>query len=169
MEYLGTQGEHHGYAHRARPPIFVQSFTATPAEEGVVRAKHAYTQLQFHLVLATWQRRGVFGPGEAQVVADCWRLLQTEHRFALAKVSFVPDHVHAAVWIHPGVSPSNLVAALMNCAQETLFERCPDAMIAAGAERPWQPSAYIGSFGDLATPQTQRYIQNWQTRAMQGD
>jgi len=31
--------------------------------------------------------------------------------------------------------------------------------------RLWQPGAYIGSFGDLATPQIQKYVQNWEASA----
>ena len=31
----------------------------------------------------------------------------------------------------------------------------------AGLERLWEPSVYVGSFGDLATPKIQQYLRNW--------
>jgi REP element-mobilizing transposase RayT len=160
-EYLNGQGEHHGYTARALPPIFVQTYTPTAATEAGVQANHAFTRLQFHLVLATYRRRGVFGRDEARAVAGSWRELQAEVRFVLTKVSFVPDHAHVAVCLHPSVSPGGLAVSLMNRAQKVIFDNWPNAVITAGVERLWQPSAYVGSFGDLASPQIQSYIQNW--------
>src|SRR5262249_30973869 len=49
----------------------------------------------------------------------------------------------------------------MNAAQQIIFERFAAATIQARVERLWQPSAYIGSYGDLASPQISKYIQNW--------
>jgi REP element-mobilizing transposase RayT len=82
-------------------------------------------------------------------------------RFALLKVSFLPDHVHVALRSHPGVPPADLVVELMNAAQWVIFERFAKAVIQARVERLWQPSAYIGSYGDLASPQISKYIHNW--------
>jgi REP element-mobilizing transposase RayT len=65
-------------------------------------------------------------------VAHCWRALEAEQRFALRKVSFVPDHAHPAVRCHPSVSPAGLVAALMNAAQRLLWEKFAEAVIRAG-------------------------------------
>jgi REP element-mobilizing transposase RayT len=159
--YLEGQGEHHGYAGRVLPPVHVASFPLSAEGEACLRAQHAWAVPQFHLVLATWRRRGTFGPEEARAVTACWRELEPGERFALLKVSFVPDHVHVAVRTHPGVAPARLVVALLNAAQELLWERFADAVIQAGLERLWQPSAYIGGFGDLATPKVQQYLRNW--------
>jgi REP element-mobilizing transposase RayT len=159
--YLEGQGEHHGYAGRVLPPVHVASFPLSAEGEARLRAQHAWAVPQFHLVLATWRRRGTFGPEEARAVTACWRALEPEERFAVLKVSFVPDHVHVAVRTHPGVAPARLVVALLNAAQELLWERFAAAVIRAGLERLWQPSAYVGSFGDLATAKIQQYLRNW--------
>jgi REP element-mobilizing transposase RayT len=163
-KYLDGQAEHHGYHERVVPPVRVERYDLLPTEEAAVQPQHALTVLQFHLVLATWKRRGVFGPAEAAAVTGCWRDLQVAERFALRKVSFLPDHVHVAVRTHPGMSPGALVLVLMNAAQRLLWERFGEAVIQAGVERLWQPSAYVGSFGDLATPQLQRYLADWAAR-----
>jgi REP element-mobilizing transposase RayT len=157
--YLDQQGEHHGYASRVLPPVQVSRFEDTDADH--VCAAHAFTVLRFHLVLGTWGRRGVFAQAEAAAVTEAWRALQQAEKFALLKVSFVPDHVHLAVRVHPAVAPDGLVVRLLNVAQEVIWAHFAGAAIQAGIPRLWQPSAYIGSFGDLATAKIQRYLQNW--------
>jgi REP element-mobilizing transposase RayT len=159
--YLAEQGEHHGYAQRVLPPLYVEDGDLSEADEARLQAAHAHVVLQFHLVLATWRRRGVFAAEEARAVTATWRGLQGPRRFALRKVSFVPDHVHVAVRLHPAESPAALVMAMMNEAQKVIWERFAEAAIRAGVERLWQPSAYVGSFGDLATPKVRKYLENW--------
>jgi REP element-mobilizing transposase RayT len=156
-QYLSLQSEHHGYAGRLLPPVFVEQFGLSAADEDRVKAKHAAVIAQFHLVLATCKRRGVFGTSEGRVVTAEWRKLQTKVRMALIKVSFVPDHVHIALRAHPAETPADLIVELMNAAQQVMSKE----MIAAKIDRLWQPSAYLGSYGDLASPQIRKYIQNW--------
>jgi REP element-mobilizing transposase RayT len=121
----------------------------------------AYRIDELRFVIATWMRRGIFAREEAQRVVKRWRGLEAGARFALLKVSFVPDHVHLAVRLHPEVAPASLLVELMNAGQEVMADECPASLIQAGVERLWQSSAYIGSFGELATPQIRRYLENW--------
>ncbi len=160
-QYLSQQSEHHGYAERALPPIFVESYDLSENDEARVNTKHSVVLAQFHIVLVTRRRRGVFGPQEGCAVAAEWRKLAMSLRAALLKVSFLPDHVHVALRAHPAVSPADLVVELMNAAQQVIFEKFAGAAIQARVERLWQPSAYIGSYGDLASPQISKYVQNW--------
>ncbi|MCI0464988.1 MAG: transposase, partial [Gemmataceae bacterium] len=163
--YLDRQAEHHGYADRVVVPVYVESPPPLAADEARVRPQHAWTVLRFHLVLTVWRRRGVFGGEEGQAVAARWRQLQATERFVLQKVSFLPDHVHLAVRVHLSVVPAELVVALMNTAQQVVYEGFPRSVIRAGVERLWQPSAYVGSFGDLATPQVQAYLRSWKAES----
>jgi REP element-mobilizing transposase RayT len=160
--YLECQGEHHGYADRVRPPVFVRSYAATSETESVLRADHAVTRLRFHIVLATWRRRGVFGEASAAVISDRWQELQADLRVRVDKVSFVPDHVHVALTVHPAVAPANVVVAMMNAGQEIMWEQFERDVIQAGVERLWQPSAYIGSSGDLTSPAVSAYVSQWE-------
>ena len=156
-QYLEQQGAHHGYKPRLLPPVFVEQYELSPDDEARISAKHAVVVAQFHLVLATWRRKGVFGSHQGRRIAAQWRSLQNDWRIALVKVSFVPDHVHIALRLHPSVAPADVVVQLMNSAQEIIQ---PD-LISAGLERLWQPSGYIGSYGNLASPQIRKYIDNW--------
>ncbi len=160
--YLDQQGEHHGYADRTRPTTFVCSYPATPESDSWLKADHAVTRLRFHIVLATWRRRGVFGQAAAQAIAECWRGLQAACRVRIDKVSFVPDHVHLALTIHPTAVPAAVIATLMNAAQATMWRQFDRAVIQAGVERLWQPSAYVGSFGDLTSNAVGAYVRQWE-------
>jgi REP element-mobilizing transposase RayT len=155
--YLEEQSDHHGYAKRILPPVHAQKYQLTEADVSRINPKHAMVVSQFHLVMATAGRRGFFGSQEGRAVAEAWLETQGKLRIRLIKVSFVPDHVHVALRAHPAVAPAEVVVALMNRAQDILMP----SLIPARLERLWQPSAYIGSYGELASPQIRRYMENW--------
>ncbi|MBN1270328.1 MAG: IS200/IS605 family transposase [Kiritimatiellae bacterium] len=159
--YLDKQSEHHGYAHRVRPPVYVQEFTRPRDADPICRAVHAWTILQFHIVLATWRRKGVFDSQSGPVVTKKWQNMQTEHGFRLLKVSFVPDHVHVGVRLHPSKSPGDVAVVLMNSAQDVMHEQFPEELIRAGVQRVWQNSAYIGSYGDITSGKIRGYVKKW--------
>jgi REP element-mobilizing transposase RayT len=160
--YLEGQGEHHGYMARPVPPVWVAEYRMSAGIENRLRVQHAWCLLQFHIVLATQQRRGLFAEREARPVAEGWLTCQGETNFALLKVSFLPDHVHVAVRMHPATAPGSLVVLLLNRAQDVVGEQFAASAVSAGLGRLWQPSAYVGSYGDLASPQVRQYIHNWQ-------
>jgi REP element-mobilizing transposase RayT len=155
--YLDRQGAHHGYSARAIPPVYLQKYQL---DETNITPRHAKVISQFHVVLATSGRTGVFGSEQGKRVAGRWLEVQRELRLTLLKVSFVPDHVHIAMRLHPTVSPAGAVLKLMNASQEIMDRE----LVSAGLNRLWQPSAYIGSYGDLASPQIRKYIENWAGR-----
>lgn len=161
--YLGQQSEHHGYDRRARPPVYVQSFTHTDEERRMLATDHASTVLRYHFVLATWYRRGVFTDETGRLVTERWRDLQ--RGYLIDKVSFVPDHVHLALTLHPVQSPASVVATLMNAAQEMMWDRYGHVLIQSAVERLWQPSAYIGSFGALSSKAIKSYMHRWSNAA----
>jgi REP element-mobilizing transposase RayT len=153
--YLATQPSHHHYDKRKLPPVFVEHYKSNSADQARLSSPNACVLARFHIVLATWHRRGVMGSAEGRAIASEWRRRQEEFRVAIIKVSVVPDHLHVAVRVHPSVSPAEVVVALMNSAQEVV----QTAMIEAGVERLWALSAYVGSYGDLASPQLVRYME----------
>ena len=92
---------------------------------------------------------------EAEATANCWRQIQKQHPIFIEKVSFVPDHVHLAVQIHPSFSPAAAVVALMNAAQELMWKDFEDSVVRSRAQRLWQPGAYVGSYGSWNRPKSQ--------------
>src|SRR6266542_668210 len=126
------------------------------ADETRLSAKHCEVLAYFHLVMATSHRRCVFGSHQAQRVTSEWRKQKSALGLSIIKVSFVPDHVHVALRLHPAASPITVVAALMNTAQETV----QNEMVEAGLQRLWAPSAYLGSYGDFASPQIRKYMEH---------
>jgi len=153
-QYLNTQAEHHGYSIRAIPPVYLESYEP---DECNITPRHAKVISRFHIVLSTSGRKGIFGFEEAKRIASEWTRLQSEWRAAILKVSFVPDHVHLALRLHPSVSPAEIAVKLMNASQDLMGRE----LISAGLDRLWMQSAYIGSYGDLAGAQIRKYIENW--------
>jgi REP element-mobilizing transposase RayT len=153
--YLSLQAEHHGYSHRILPPIFVEQYRLHDHDERRISPKHAIVIAKFHLVFSTTGRRGIIGSKEGRRIAAEWRRIQPEFNFALLKVSFVPDHVHIALRTHPSISPATAAAVLMNSAQQVM----QGELVQAGVDRLWMNSAYIGSFGDLSSPQIRKYLE----------
>ena len=158
-DYLGQQSEHHGYDRRAIPPVYVQSFDHSDEIRRMLATDHASTLLRYHLVLATWYRRGVFTDETGRVVAERWRDLQKG--YLIDKVSFVPDHVHIALTLHPVQAPVAIAATLMNSAQDLMWDRYSNVVIKSAVERLWQSSAYIGSFGALSSKAIKAYMHHW--------
>ena len=159
--YLDQQGQHHGYASRPRPPVFVRTFEPSQADLDRLQPKHASTVLQFHFVMAIRRRRGVFGQTSGEAITHRWRQLQDQEKMAVLKVSFVPDHVHVAVRVHPSVVPEYLFVVLMNTAQDVMWAEFDLDVIRAAVERLWQPSGYIGSYGDLNSSSISSYVSKW--------
>ena len=153
--YLDIQGDHHGYASRQLPPVYVRNFEVTPAYEMRLSVPNAVVLARFHIVLSTFHRHGVIGFCEAKTIALEWQNRQVDLRIAILKVSFVPDHVHLALRAHPNISPAEIVVALMNIGQEII----EDDLARVGLDRLWEPSAYVGSYGDLASPQVRKYLE----------
>jgi REP element-mobilizing transposase RayT len=98
------------------------------------------------------------GSVQGKKVAAEWKRIEVDARFAIVKVSFVPDHVHIELRTHPAVSPVAIVLGLMNSAQEALSNE----LIGAGLDRLWQTTVYVGSYGSLAGAQVRKYIENWE-------
>ena len=154
--YLSKQAEHHGYLNRVVPPVFEKQFSLRTSDLDRTSPKHGLVIAQFHIVLATTHRKGVFGSRDGELITDTWRRVLSQ--CALIKVSFVPDHVHIALRTHPALAPADIVTTLMNSAQEVAGTQ----MMRAGIDRLWQPSAYLGSYGDLASPQIKKYLGQWE-------
>jgi len=163
LAYLGKQGTHHDYAQRVIPPVHQQTFRLNDTQTAALDPAHAVTCLRFHIVLATWRRHGVFGSKSGPAVSRQWKRIENTERFAVLKVSFVPDHVHIAVRTHPGVSPGEVAVTLMNAAQDLMLNQFREHLIQAGLDQLWQPSAYLGSYGDVTSKAVTGYMRKWES------
>jgi len=145
--YLAHQAEHHGYDKRPLPPVF--KFRA--AEPEVLATAHATFDLNHHLVLATKFRRGVFGSKTGEALANYWIKVAARHGFAIDQATVLPDHVHVLVRITPKISIEQVALSLMNNGQYFVAKHFPHAIVRAKIDQLWQPSAYVGTCGDLTT------------------
>jgi len=161
--YLDDQAAHHGYSGQVNPPVYVQTWPLSEADEQALQANHSVTHIRWHLVFSTWDRKGTFTRPAAQAVTERWQSLAPGERIRLIKVSWVADHVHLALASHPLVVPANVVAVLLNAAQDVMREQFDTLLIETGNPRLWKPGGYVGTYGDLANTQIQAYLRAWQT------
>lgn len=146
-QYLISQAEHQGYGNRAIPPVF--RFRAT--EPAVLSTAHASFDLTHHVVLATRFRRGVFDSKMGEALVDYWSRVAGQRGFAIDQATVLPDHVHLVVRITPKISVGNVVLSLMNNGQYFIGKHSPQALVEAKIEQLWQPSAYVGTCGEVTT------------------
>jgi putative transposase len=145
--YLANQAEHHGYSTRALPPIF--RFRAT--EPRILATAHASFDLTHHLVLATRFRKGVFDSKTGEALVNYWIKVAARRGFAVDQATVLPDHVHLLVRITPKMSVEQAALSLMNNGQYFLAKHFPVALFEAKIDQLWQPSAYVGTCGELPT------------------
>ena len=152
--YLEQQSAHHGYDSRWLPPVY-QYRAEQPVE---LTASHAFFDLSHHLVLSTRWRRGIFNSGIGRALTDYWLRVAAKRRFAIDRVSTVPDHIHMIVRIVPSMSIEECALLLMNNGQYFMAKTYPQLLIQARVDQLWQSSAYAGTCGRYTTALMQRWL-----------
>jgi REP-associated tyrosine transposase len=146
-QYLDSQATHHGYATRILPPVFRYC-----AEQPVALATaHSRFELNYHLVFATWERRGVFTSALGQALVEYWLRVADKRGFAIDRASVVPDHAHLMVRLLPQMTIDSCGLSLLNNSQHFMAERFPQILIQAAVPQLWQASAYAGTCGETTT------------------
>ncbi|MGE0886907.1 MAG: IS200/IS605 family transposase [Blastocatellales bacterium] len=146
-QYLDQQTEHHGYAKRAKPPVF----RYRAEEPAPLSVAHAAFELSHHLVFATRYRRGVFGMELGEALSKYWLKVAEKRGFAIDRMTILPDHAHLLVRITPKMSIAECALALLNNGQYYVGKHRPAALIEANVEQLWQASAYAGTRGTYTT------------------
>ncbi len=161
--YLDTQAAHHGYDRQVNAPVLIRAWP-DDRSAAVRQAHHTATDVRWHFVFSTWDRKGTFTQQAAGEVVRAWESRVSCDRVRLIKVSFLPDHVHLAIRTHPAIVPAALVTELLNSSQELMVQEFSSLMIRTGNPRIWKPGAYIGTVGDLVSGQTRAYLEGWSRR-----
>ena len=145
--YLENQAEHHGYSARALPPVF----RFNSPERALLATAHASFDLTHHLVLATRFRRGIYDSKTGQALVNYWLKVAAGRGFAIDQATVLPDHIHLHVRITPKISVEQAALSLMNNGQYFMAKHFPVTLVEAGVDQLWQPSAYVGTCGELPT------------------
>jgi putative transposase len=152
--YLDQQPRHHGYDRRLRPPVFRCRAKTIPR----LTAAHAVFDLAHHLVFATRYRVGVFDSAAGESLTKYWVKVAAKRGFAIAEVSFVPDHVHLIVKIAPKMSIEDCALAWINNGQYFAGRHFPQLLVQAGLPALWQPSGYAGTCGRITTAGVKSFL-----------
>jgi len=146
-KYLENQAEHHGYNCRSHPPVFRYRAEQPKA----LAAAHTVFDLSHHIVLATRYRCGMFGSRIGEELLRYWLAVAHKRGFAIDAATVLPDHVHLIVRIVPKMSVESCALALMNNGQSWYAKHFSSLLVGAEVDRLWQPSAYVGTCGELTT------------------
>ena len=152
--YLQQQSEHHGYASRHNPPI--HRYRAP--EPVPLTGQHSTFELSHHLVFATHFRRGVFDSALGETLGAYWLRVAEKHGFAIDQMTILPDHAHLLVRIAPKMSIAECALALLNNGQYFIGNSYPLALVEAGIDQLWQPSAYAGTRGLFTTALIKKWL-----------
>ena len=78
--------------------------------------------------------------------------------FAVDEVSVVPDHIHFILRLNPKTSIQECALSLMNNGQDWMGKQNKSALIQAGIDSLWQPSAYAGTCGRVTTAMVKAFL-----------
>jgi putative transposase len=112
---------------------------------------HASFDLSHHVVLETSFRHGVFHYRTGEALVNYWLGVADHQGFAVDRATVLPDHVHLIVRITPKLCIEQAVLSLMNNGQYFIAKHFPGELIQAKIDQLWQPSAYVGTCGELTT------------------
>jgi len=152
--YIDAQSEHHGYANRLLPPVY--RYVAESG--GILRGAHSSFDLSHHLVFSTCRRRGVFDSLLGQELSSYWLRVASARGFAIDRITIVPDRTHMLVRIPPKISIEECALSLLNNGQYFVGRNEPQALVRAGIDSLWQPSAYAGTTGKVTTALVKKFL-----------
>jgi len=135
------------------PPVY--RYVAQPR---VLKAFHASFELNHHLVFATKYRCGVFDSALGERLTTYWLRVASARGFAIDRVTIVPDHTHLLVRIPPKISIEQCALSLLNNGLYFVGRNEPQALVRAGIDSLWQPSAYAGTTGKVTTALVKKFL-----------
>jgi len=156
-DYVSGQVVHHGYEGKWTEALeYVNSAFHSPAFE----VAHSVCMLDYHIVLVTQQRIPIFDDFIALKLFDYVQAIGRKHRFAVDRVSVLPDHVHLIIEGVPTVSVERYVLAILDNTRYWMTKRFDGVLKETGAWNVWQPSYYAGTVGEYTTAQVKKFLDN---------
>jgi putative transposase len=152
--YIHEQSEHHGYTSRIHPPVARYRARSQVS----LKAAHTVFELNHHLVVATRNRRAVFDSRLGESLIQYWLRVAEARGFAIDSITILPDHAHLLVRIAPKISVEEAALSLLNNGQHFVGQKAQSALIEAGIDQLWQPSAYVGTSGKITIALLNAYL-----------
>jgi putative transposase len=153
--YVASQVSHHRYRGSWTEPLqLVNRSFMSPA----FQLPHSVTLLNYHLVLVTKGRAGVFDETIAPRLFKYITAVGAKHGFQVERMSLLPDHLHLMFEAIPGVSVGDLALALMNNTAHWMARHYWGVLKQTDAWDLWQPSYYVGTVGEYTTAHVKRFL-----------
>ena len=121
----------------------------------------AYRRLHYHLVWATHRRTPWLTGESTRIVEAAIRTKVRQLGGITHAVGVMPDHVHVAASLPPGIALSNMIGQAKGLSSFLVAERLPEL---AEAGFRWQGSFGVTSISQTSLPQLIDYVNNQETR-----
>jgi len=156
-DYVAQQVQHHGYrgdwtkALKFKNPDFTSpSFSF----------EHCFAQLNYHLVLSTYNRVAIFDEAIAPSLFNYIVVIGRKHKFAVERIGLLPDHLHLLIEAVPSISVEQIIQAIMGNTFSWMHKNYFGVLKETDALNVWSPSFYAGSVGEFTTAQVKRFLGN---------
>ena len=104
--------------------------------------------MNYHFVWPTKYRRKVLVEKIAEDLYELHDLIARKEGITLITQEILPDHVHLFITAHLKFAPANLIKIFKGLAAKKLFEKHPEITNTLANGHLWNPSYYVGTFGD---------------------
>lgn len=153
--YIDSQSVHHGYRGAWTETLTLRN----PAfNSPAFRFAHCFTILQYHLVLETDFLIPVFDDAIAPKLFEYVIAIGKKHRFAVDRMSVLPNHVHLLVEAVPSLSAESLALAVMSNTRYWMEKNFWGVLKQTKAWDVWKPSYYVGTTGEYTTAEVRSFL-----------
>lgn len=153
--YIDSQGTHHGYHGSWTKPL---KFRNPNFKSPAFKFDHCYSQLNYHLVIATQNRLPLFDETIAPGLFDYVLAIGRKYNFAVDRMGLMPDHMHMIVEMVPSLSAEKCVRAILENTQHWMVKRHASLLKEMEGWNVWQPSFYAATVGEYSTAQVREFL-----------
>src|SRR5678815_6175730 len=152
-DYVAQQVQHHGYRGDWTEAL---KFHNPDFTSPCFSFEHCFAQLNYHLVLSTYNRATIFDEAIAPSLFNYILAIGRKHKFAIERIGLLPDHLHLLVEAVPSISVQQIVQAILDSTFFWMHKNYFGVLKETDALNVWSPSFYAGSVGEFTTAQVKR-------------
>ena len=156
-DYVAQQVQHHGYRGDWTKALKFHNLDFTSP---CFSFEHCFAQLNYHLVLSTYNRATIFDEAIAPSLFNYILAIGRKHKFAVERIGLLPDHLHLLVEAVPSISVQQIVQAILDSTFFWMHKNYFGVLKETDALNVWSPSFYAGSVGEFTTAQVKRFLSN---------
>ena len=130
---------------------------------GIRRAKHAVSDIKYHLVWIPKYRKDVLNGEVGEYLKGVFQRIAEEYELVIDTMEVMADHVHIFVEVPPRYSPARVVQIMKSISAREVFKEFPEIRKQLWAGELWNDGYFVRSVGDKVTADIIRKYIKYQT------